>query len=496
MKYVPIEIPPGVYRNGTEYQSRGRWYDASLVRWENGEMKPVGGWQQKGSTTMSGTARGIITWRGNSVGVYAAVGNTGDTTDTNLYAIKSDNTFVDITPAVIQAQASDASQAGYGWLTYGAGTYGTPREAVSGSYTFAPTWSLDTWGQYLVACLSGDGRLYEWQLDSSTPAQPIANAPGECVGLVVTQERFLFALGADGNGRRVRWCDQGDNTTWTPASTNQAGSFIFESGGPIMQAVKTRGQTLIFTTTDIFSATYIGAPLVYSFDRVGGSNGIVSRRAAVSGDGFVAWMGPRGFWTFDGFVREIPCEVEDYVFGDFNYDQQSKVHAWVNSQYNEIWWHYPSTSATECDKYVTWNYAENHWSVGEMDSLAACDRGVLRYPLMVHSDGNLYEHEVTGVAHGSSTPYATSGPIELPGGGTSYLTKLIPDEKTQGDLSLEIKTRRFPNGPEQAHGPYSMRNPVSLRSNARQYRVKLTQSVVGDWRWGGPRFQIVPGGDR
>ena len=494
MRYVPLEIPSGVYHNGTEYQSRGRWYDASLVRWENNEMKPIGGWQQKGTTTLSGTARGIIQWSGSAIGAYVAIGLTGSGT-TKLYVIRSDEDFVDISPTGgFLDQESTSTGPGYGWLDYGEGTYGTGR-TVADFYNFSATFSLDVWGQYLVGVLFGDERIFEWQLDTATPAAFITGSP-ECLGLVTTQERFLFALGADGDGRKVRWCDQEDNTTWTATATNQAGSFILESEGPIMQGVKTRGQTFILTTTDVFTATYVGAPLVYSFDRVGRSNGIVSRRAAVATDSFVAWMGPRGFWVFDGYVRELPCDVEDYVYSDFNQDQQSKNFGWVNSQFNEIWWHYVSSSATEPDRYVSWNYKENHWAVGQLDALAACDRGVIRYLLMVHSDGKVYEHEVTGVSHGTSTPYATSGPIDLPDATSSYVTKLIPDEKTQGDVTVELLTKRYPNGAEQTYGPFQMSNPTSVRLNTRQLKMKVREQSVGDWRWGTPRIQVAPGGSR
>lgn len=41
---VPLSPPPGLYRIGTAYQARGRWYDGDLVRWYEGTLQPVGGW--------------------------------------------------------------------------------------------------------------------------------------------------------------------------------------------------------------------------------------------------------------------------------------------------------------------------------------------------------------------------------------------------------------------------------------------------------------------
>ena len=33
MPLLPLDIPAGIYRNGTDLQSQGRWRDSNLVRW-------------------------------------------------------------------------------------------------------------------------------------------------------------------------------------------------------------------------------------------------------------------------------------------------------------------------------------------------------------------------------------------------------------------------------------------------------------------------------
>ena len=40
----------------------------------------------------------------------------------------------------------------------------------------AAAWMLDTWGEYLVGCSASDGKIYEWQLGSTTPAARITNS--------------------------------------------------------------------------------------------------------------------------------------------------------------------------------------------------------------------------------------------------------------------------------------------------------------------------------
>ena len=218
--YIPLNIPPGVYKNGTEYQSKGRWNNSTLVRWYQNTIRPIGGWRKRSSTQLTGSARGLIAWRDNSNVRWTGIG-----THSKLYAMNEGGVAYDITPASFTVGIADAdTKLGYGYGAYGTAAYGIARPDT-GSYLPATTWSLDTWGEYLVGCSNADGKLLEWQLNTSNDAAAITNAPTSCSGLVVTEERFLFALGAGGNPRKVQWSDQEVNTTWTPRATNQAGDF-------------------------------------------------------------------------------------------------------------------------------------------------------------------------------------------------------------------------------------------------------------------------------
>ena len=139
MALLPLTIPPGVYRSGTELQSAGRWYDVNLVRWTEGAMEPVGGWEARAISPLTGKARSLLTWKTNGNVRLMAIG-----TSSKLYAVTQSNTLVDITPTGFVAGSDDASTgAGYGIGTYSGGYYGTPRPDT-GSVTPATTWSLDT----------------------------------------------------------------------------------------------------------------------------------------------------------------------------------------------------------------------------------------------------------------------------------------------------------------------------------------------------------------
>ena len=493
MALIPISIPPGVYRSGTELQSAGRWYDVNLVRWTEGAMEPIGGWEVRPISALTGKARSLITWKTNGNVRLMAAG-----TSSKLYAVTQSNVLVDITPTGFTAGSDNASTGGgYGLSTYGSGFYGTPRPDT-GSVTAATTWSLDTWGEYLVGCSTSDGKLYEWQLDFTTPtkAAVITNAPTNCIGLLVTAERSLFALGASGDARTVAWSDLEDNTVWTPSSTNLAGSIQLQTSGRIITAKRVRGQNLILTDIDAHTLTYVGQPFVYQAEIAGRACGAASTNCVAVLDNMAVWMGQKGFHVYDGYVKPLPCEVYDYVFNNINTNQISKVYAVNNSQYNEVWWFYPSAGSNENDSYVSWDYVENHWTIGSLARTAGTDRGVFRNPIMIGTDNYIYDHEV-GLNYSGALPYAETGPFQIgQGDQILYINEMIPDERNQGSVSATFTTRYYPTSEESTYGPYSLTQPTSVRFNGRQIKMRVTTTTPSEWRVGTMRLNAIPGGRR
>ena len=113
MALLPITLPPGVYRNGTAFQASGRWRDASLVRWTDGTMQPIGGWTTR-VTMAAYPIRGAISWRDLGGDRYIAGG-----TYAGLFVASASGTVTDITIAGLTVGSVDAEQN----LGYGGGFY-------------------------------------------------------------------------------------------------------------------------------------------------------------------------------------------------------------------------------------------------------------------------------------------------------------------------------------------------------------------------------------
>jgi hypothetical protein len=76
-----------------------------------------------------------------------------------------------------------------------------------------------------------------------------------------------------------------------------------------------------------------------------------------------------------------------------------------------------------------------------------------------------------------------------------HVNQVIPDEKTQGQVNVDFKTRFYPNGSETTHGTYTLANPTSVRFQGREVRMKI-KNVSGDWRVGNFRLNAMAGGKR
>jgi hypothetical protein len=142
MALLTLQIPPGVYKNGTDYQTKGRWNESSLVRWFENTIRPVGGWRKRSDNAVSGKARGLLGWRDNTGERWIAIG-----THSGLFIMNQAGTVSDITPSGFTDGEADAvSAVGYGYGPYGSFAYGVARPDLGGVIP-ATTWSLDTWGE-------------------------------------------------------------------------------------------------------------------------------------------------------------------------------------------------------------------------------------------------------------------------------------------------------------------------------------------------------------
>ena len=211
---------------------------------------------------------------------------------------------------------------------------------------------------------------------------------------------------------------------------------------------------------------------MYGFQQVGKNCGVISDRAAAATGAGAFWMGRDGFYTYDGSaVRELPCEVSDRVFRFMDTSSHHNVFAVANAKFNEIVWFYTSRDQEGEEvivdgetvikkvnnRYVSYDYAQNIWSIGSITRHAGVDSGIFNDPIWIDESNNIFRHEIENAGHGDDYPWAESGPITI-GEGDQVIkaTQVITDSIPEDRVTLEFKTRFQPQGDEIAFGPYAV----------------------------------------
>ena len=323
-----------------------------------------------------------------------------------------------------------------------------------------------------------------------------------------------YAVGGNGNvdDMLVRWSTQEDFTKFGPTSTNTAGDQRLQIGTKIVAMVAAREETIISTDEAIYGMTFTGGNFVFSFRLLATDAGAAGLNTMIGIDGDVYWMGKRNFFRYDGMVKEIPCSVQYYVFDRIQVRYLDKVVVGHNKQFHEITWWYVSNDNTagtvnpENDSYVTYNYAENSWSIGTMDRTVWSDSfGAKIVPFAFDPDGYLYNHETGTSANGSAmNSYIEASPRELTQDGSDLymIDKVIPDVtmSTDTDLYLYMNSRKYPNAPETTKGPFTITTStqkISTRSKGRQIALKFQSTGTDDaWTLGDFRVNVREDGMR
>ena len=536
----------------------GIWYDITPVRVAAGSITDITTIDTVANVTITDAGHGAIegdfvtlsSVSGPANGILAAE-LTGEfeiqsITSTSQYIITSKGTATSTGASSVTANGEyeintkpPISVIGYGWGagTWGLSTWDTSRAGLSGADTVfldSGKWTLDNWGED-VLCQQQNGKLYYWDTSAGTSTV----ATNTTVALAPTANRLTMVSGTDRHvicfgtettigtpstqdDMFIRWSDQENVNSWTPTSTNTAGSQRLTAGSRIETAKRSRGAVLIWTDTALYQMQLIGAPFIFGFQQLGSNCGCTGLHAAVEINGTAYWMGTDCFFQFDGTVQKIPCMVEDYVFTDIDEASQKDTFAAANSEFNEVMWFYCSNGSSQIDRVVSYNYAEQVWSVGTLSRSSWADKGVYNFPYATEYNATstsstistitgltpgrtfMYAQEKGNNADGSAmTSYVESGDFVFPEAGERLMSvsRFIPDFKNlAGTVNITLKFRDYPASTQRTNGPFAVTTAttkIDTRARGRQGSLRIESDTVDtDWRFGTYRADVRPGGLR
>lgn len=541
-----LNIKPGFQKNNTIYSSEAEWIDGDKVRFKFGYPEKIGGWIKHKTTSVGpGVPRAIHTWADLGGEKLIAIG-----TNLKLILYRFGSDYQDITPSgFVGGPESNLAAFGYGSGPY-SGDYPPLASLTSGvdytsaseanefftsgitsadlGYSESPTsisagsglstvklvqWSLDNYGEDLIANPRG-GAIYRWDRSQETePASAIPGAPTRVNTVVISEPApYLVAFGTcvqEGNfdPLLVRWSDLENFSDWNASSESTAGDFRIQGGSEIVNVHKTKRETLIFTDDVVFSMQQTGGDGVFEFERLGANCGAISQHCAIDVNAIVYWMGNSAFFKYDGRIQPLETPLDEAVFDrsrstSLNFFQREKVYTGINSEFNEIIWLYPSRDSEECDRYVIYNYLENIWYDGSIVRTTWTDGDIFEQPIATHSNGTLFDHEV-GKNDDTSVmvSWIKTGIFDIDDGDKLlFVDKFVPDMTIVGEVDLNVVGKKYPHAASVMKGPYmiSQSTPkVNFRMRARQMQFSISCSMFnGDYELGTNRVNIRPDGER
>jgi hypothetical protein len=411
-------------------------------------------------------------------------------------------------------------------------------------------WRLINYGENLIALIHNK-RIFQWEpsipnLQVRAVAVSGTEVPTASRDLVLsTPDRHLVCIGTETTLQSsttqddmfVRWSDQNSTTTWTPTKNNTAGSQRLTDGSKLMGGIVGKTAVYLWSDTAMYTMKFIGPPLTFGFTQVGTNCGMSSQHAAAEVDGIAYWMGPTGFYRYNGGrVELMPCLVEDYVFEDINTNANQQIHVAVNALFGEITWFYPSSGSDYVDRSVTFNYMESNpqnqiWTTSSLARSTWTIEGVFSKPyatefksgvtptyptvLGVSNGASYYWKQETGTnevfydgtknaiaAYVESGDYDISRQEGLQGQGEFMMrvSRIIPDFGAQtGDAKVYLNSKAFPSSAavSTSYVVTTSTTQVFTRKRARQIALKVGNVGTDEsWRMGTFRLDIHAGGRR
>jgi len=471
------------------------------------------------------TSLGGVTIYGNytvisvtSSNVFVIGASTSATASTSAYENAGQAHYV-----YNKGTSPDALGLGYGGGAYGAGGYGVGivPTTTPGTPITAIDWTLDNWGQVLIACPL-NGPIYQWSPTGGQPtADAIPQAPTVNSGAFVAMpQRQIVAWGSTYNGIQdpllVRWSDVDNYNQWIALITNQAGSYRIPKGSRIVQAIQGPQQGLIWTDLGLWAMQYAGPPYVYQFNELGNGCGLIGRKAAGSINGTVYWMGASQFFKLSGNgIEPIRCPIWDVVFQDLDKSNLDRIRIAPNSRFGEISWYFPTIgNSGENDGYVKYNFILDQWDYGfnsatnpYVSRTAWINESVLGPPIGAALNKYIYQHETSPDADGQAMDsYFQTGYFALSEADVKmFIDQVWPDMKwgyyggAQGaNILLTFYVTDYAGQTPIAYGPYTLTQAttyVTPRFRGRLVSIRIESNDIGSWwRLGNFRYRLQPDG--
>lgn len=346
---------------------------------------------------------------------------------------------------------------------------------------------------------------------------PLANAPTEVTGVLVTPQGHVEVWGAVPTGQTQfdPMCLKRSNADapqdWTiGTSGSEAGEDFLFGGSQIVAGIVGGDRVYYITDAVLWERSYRGSPtLTYSSVQKGSQCGCVGINAATFAGGRLWWMGNnKTFWVYDGTQpRPLLCPGSKWVFDNIQFVQQDLIQCWHNAAFKEVWWMWPDRrdNTNEISRYAAYNYVTGKWAFGSRVRTVIGEAGPFGFPMGADASSTIYFHENGDDADGAPLDwFARTGAFDIGDGNTLHeISGFIPDVQDQaGSYSIRFYGYEMnQNSTPEDTGALSVLPGTTQLMNffvqGRQSEMELRgNDAPARLRWGNPRLLIQDTGNQ
>lgn len=368
----------------------------------------------------------------------------------------------------------------------------------SGGYSAVDRFRFTQFGNTLIGTDYND-KLQAYTLGTSTAFADLSADAPVARYITVVRDFVVSAFIKDGSDiyqGRVKWSDLNNETNWTSGPTSQADYQDIPDGGPIV-GIRGGEFGLIFLEKAIHRMSYIGTPFIFQFDNISRGKGCIANGSIAQVQGFTFFLSDDGFYICDGqSVQAIGNEkVDRWFYANADESAFGTMSCAVDPVRKLVIWNFKVLDQSR--KLIIYNFNTKKWTYGDATSdyiSDASSAGVTMEELDSISgsidslgaslDSILYiggKYFLGGTSGGYvltyNGPNATGQIItgDIDAGGRSVMTLARP-QIDGGSADVSVASRALLSEQPSFGNAVSAdsENRVSLRSNGRYHRVKVT----------------------
>ena len=165
----------------------------------------------------------------------------------------------------------------------------------------------------------------------------------------------------------------------TSLSSHAGENVLNDAAGKLIDGVPLGNSFILYGNTETYLMSFIGTPLIFSFDKLFDDLGVLSQDCAVEVDGKHYVFGSSGIYVHDGQTKLCISDrkVTKHIYSRLDQSKATRCHVWRNPTKQEVIFAYPSIGSDTkwglyqckgCNEGAVYNITTGSWSFIDLPS--------------------------------------------------------------------------------------------------------------------------------